>query len=249
MLRPLSAVLLASISLTAPAMADVWTVGHGGASQFYTVADALGDTRVKDGDILKILSGGYIGDMDFSDRALTIEPGNSPGIVDVFGNMSVGSASTINFEIGGLHAGRAQRPVEGAEIVVDDSLAGERHYAAEGAEPIGLPAFGDGPVAELGSFHHRLKAGEVADLGVPARGQVRQERLQLRVPLDGRSGVAAVAVVSGRHVGGVLEKGIVQGDRIVAVRQRPRGNGVQAPLSHVGLRVRALPAQGRYQQA
>lgn len=105
MLRPLSAVLLASISLTAPAMADVWTVGHGGASQFYTVADALGDTRVKDGDILKILSGGYIGDMDFSDRALTIEPGNSPGIVDVFGNMSVGSASTINFEIGGLQNG------------------------------------------------------------------------------------------------------------------------------------------------
>jgi|GEM_PF-2202980 len=105
MLRPLSAVVLASITLATPAFADVWTVGHGGASQFYTVADALGDHRVKDGDILKILSGGYIGDMDFSNRALTIEPGNSPGIVDVYGNMSVGSASTINFEIGGLQDG------------------------------------------------------------------------------------------------------------------------------------------------
>lgn len=105
MLRPLSAVVLASITLTTTAFADVWTVGHGGSSHFYTVADALGDVRVKDGDTIRIASGGYIGDMDFSDRALTIEPGNSPGIVDVYGNMSVGAASTINFEIGGLYDG------------------------------------------------------------------------------------------------------------------------------------------------
>lgn len=122
MLRSLSAVALASLALVSPAMADIWTVGHGGTSHFYSVSDALGDVRVKDGDTLRIFSGGYIGDMDFSDRALTIEPGNSPGIVDVYGNMSVGSASTINFEIGGLSDGLLSGTPEFDQFIVTGNV-------------------------------------------------------------------------------------------------------------------------------
>lgn len=122
MLRPVSAVVLASISLVSPALADVWTVGHDGAAHFFTVADALGDVRVRDGDTIRISSGGYIGDMDFSDRALTIEPGNSPGIVDVYGNMSVGAASTVNFEIGGLFNGLSSGTPEFDQFIVTGNV-------------------------------------------------------------------------------------------------------------------------------
>jgi MYXO-CTERM domain-containing protein len=69
------------------------------------VADAFGSAKVKDGDVVRVLSGGYMGDFDTGTKVLTIEPGNSPGIVDVFGNMFVRPNSTVNFEIGGYNSG------------------------------------------------------------------------------------------------------------------------------------------------
>jgi hypothetical protein len=83
MLRPLSAVSLVTLALSAPAFAGLWTVGHGSQSDFYTVADAIGSVVVADGDTIRVASGGYIGDFDTGDKVLTFEPGNSPGIVDV----------------------------------------------------------------------------------------------------------------------------------------------------------------------
>jgi MYXO-CTERM domain-containing protein len=123
MLRSLSAVALASMAVVAPASAEIWTVGHGGSSHFYTVAEAMGDVRVQDGDTIRIASGGYIGDMDFSSRALTIEPGNSPGIVDVYGNMFVGTASTVNFELSGLQNGLGSGVPEFDQFIVTGSVS------------------------------------------------------------------------------------------------------------------------------
>ncbi|MFM7808173.1 MAG: hypothetical protein ACKPEA_09645, partial [Planctomycetota bacterium] len=81
---------IVSVSLIAAsnANAGVWVVGQGGSNDFFTVTDALGDIRVTDGDTLRILSGTY-GGFDTGDKALTIEPGNSPGIVNIVGNMRV----------------------------------------------------------------------------------------------------------------------------------------------------------------
>jgi MYXO-CTERM domain-containing protein len=105
MLRSLSAVSIATLALVAPASADLWTVGHGPDSHFYTVADAIGSLVVTDGDTIRVASGGYIGDFDTGDKVLTFEPGNSPGIVDVYGSMYVRPNSTVNFEIGGFADG------------------------------------------------------------------------------------------------------------------------------------------------
>ncbi|MFZ4696923.1 MAG: hypothetical protein ACOYMO_02870 [Phycisphaerales bacterium] len=105
MLRTISSVSLAALALTASASAGLWTVGVSGNPDFYTVADAFGSAKVKDGDVVRVLSGGYIGDFDTGTKVLTIEPGNSPGIVDVFGNMFVRPNSTVNFEIGGYNSG------------------------------------------------------------------------------------------------------------------------------------------------
>ena len=105
MLRPLSAVSLVTLALSAPAVAGLWTVGHGSQSDFYTVADAIGSVVVANGDTIRVASGGYIGDFDTGDKVLTFEPGNSPGIVDVYGSMFVRPSSTVNFEIGGFATG------------------------------------------------------------------------------------------------------------------------------------------------
>jgi MYXO-CTERM domain-containing protein len=105
MLRPLSAVALTSLALATAASADLWVVGHGTDSHFYSVADAVGSVIVTDGDTIRVASGGYIGDFDTGDKVLTFEPGNSPGIVDVYGGMYVRPNSTVNFEIGGFNTG------------------------------------------------------------------------------------------------------------------------------------------------
>jgi MYXO-CTERM domain-containing protein len=103
MFRPLACAVL-SLAASHSALAGVWTVDQGGAHDFHTVADALGDIRVTDGDVLRILSGTY-GGFDTGDKALTIEPGNSPGLVSIVGNMRVRPASTVNFEIAGYDNG------------------------------------------------------------------------------------------------------------------------------------------------
>ena len=98
------AIVSVSLIAASSAHAGVWVVGQAGANDFYTVADALGDTRVRDGDILRILSGTY-GGFDTGDKALTIEPGNSPGVVNIVGNMRVRPTSTVNFELSGYDNG------------------------------------------------------------------------------------------------------------------------------------------------
>jgi MYXO-CTERM domain-containing protein len=128
MLRPLSAVVLASITLASPAFADIWTVGHGGTSQFYTVADALSDVRVRDGDTIRVSAGGYIGGIDLTDRALTLDPGSSailggaPGIIDVYGDLSVGAGSSVNFEIAGRRDGLVSGPAEFDQFIVTGNV-------------------------------------------------------------------------------------------------------------------------------
>ena len=105
MLRSPSAVLLVTLSMVPAAHAGVvWTVGSGPMDHFYSINQAVTDNRVHDGDSIRIFSGGYIG-FDSGEKSLRFEPGNSPGIVDVFGNMLLRQNSTINFEIGGYNSG------------------------------------------------------------------------------------------------------------------------------------------------
>jgi MYXO-CTERM domain-containing protein len=109
---------IASLSLLAStnALAGVWTVGAGN-HDFFSVADAMGDGRIQDGDTIRILSGSYVG-FDTGDKLLTIEPGNSPGIVNFNGNVRVRSNSTVNFEIGGLNSGLVSGPTEFDQFIV-----------------------------------------------------------------------------------------------------------------------------------
>ena len=122
MLRPLSAVALTSLALASSASAGLWVVGHGEDSHFYSVADAVGSVVVTDGDTIRVASGGYIGDFDTGSKTLTFEPGNSPGIVDVYGSMYVRPNSTVNFEIGGLNSGLVSGPTEFDQFIVNGNV-------------------------------------------------------------------------------------------------------------------------------
>jgi len=112
MFRSLAISLLASTN----ALAGIWTVGAGN-HDFFSVADAMGDGRVQNGDTIRILSGSYVG-FDTGDKLLTIEPGNSPGIVNFNGNVRVRANSTVNFEIGGLNSGLVSGPTEFDQFIV-----------------------------------------------------------------------------------------------------------------------------------
>jgi MYXO-CTERM domain-containing protein len=122
MLRPLAAVSLTSLAIASSASAGLWVVGHGEDSHFYSVADAVGSVVVSDGDTIRVASGGYIGDFDTGDKFLTFEPGNSPGIVDVYGSMFVRPSSTVNFEIGGLNSGLISGPTEFDQFIVNGNV-------------------------------------------------------------------------------------------------------------------------------
>lgn len=96
-------VLASVLSVAAPAAAEFWVISnHQG--DFASIAAAMMDQRVRDGDTFRILSGSYEG-FDTGDLTLTIEPGNSPGIVNFSGPVRVRSNSQVNFEIGGLNNG------------------------------------------------------------------------------------------------------------------------------------------------
>jgi hypothetical protein len=103
MIRSLSAISI-SLLVCTTANAGIWTVSNTGQNDFYTVADAMGDGRVQNGDTIKILSGSYAG-FDTGDLAITIEPGNSPGIVNLIGGSRIRANSGVNFEISGLNSG------------------------------------------------------------------------------------------------------------------------------------------------
>ena len=119
MFRSLSIVSL-SLLASSNALAGLWTVGAGN-HDFFSVADAMGDGRVQDGDTIRILSGNYVG-FDTGDKILTIEPGNSPGIVNFNGNVRVRSNSTVNFEIGGLNSGLVSGPTEFDQFIVNGDV-------------------------------------------------------------------------------------------------------------------------------
>jgi MYXO-CTERM domain-containing protein len=119
MIRSLSIVSL-SLLASSNALAGLWTVGAGN-HDFFSVADAMGDGRVQDGDTIRILSGNYVG-FDTGDKILTIEPGNSPGIVNFSGSIRVRSNSTTNFEIGGLNSGLVSGPAEFDQFIVNGNV-------------------------------------------------------------------------------------------------------------------------------
>jgi len=59
MFRSLTIVSLSFLAASS-ASAGLWTVAPSG-HDFYSVADAMGDGRVHDGDPIRILSGSYVG--------------------------------------------------------------------------------------------------------------------------------------------------------------------------------------------
>ena len=122
MLRSISSASFAVLALTASASAGLWTVSPTGTPDFFTVADAFGSAKVQDGDVVRVLSGGYLGDFDTGTKALTIEPGNSPGIVDVFGSMYVRPNSTVDFEIGGYNSGLSGGNPQFDQFIVTGSV-------------------------------------------------------------------------------------------------------------------------------
>jgi hypothetical protein len=119
MFRSLS-ILSVSVLAASTAHAGLWTVGPMG-HDFYSVADAMGDGRVQDGDTIRILSGSYVG-FDTGDKVLTFEPGNSPGIVNFNGNVRVRSNSMVNFEIGGLSSGLVSGSTDFDQFIVNGDV-------------------------------------------------------------------------------------------------------------------------------
>lgn len=103
MFRSLSIVSLTLVAAS-NASAGLWVVSNGGGSDFSNLSAALSDVRVQNGDTVRVLSGTY-GDFDTGDKSLTIEPGNSPGVVNITGNMRVRPTSTVNFELSGYDNG------------------------------------------------------------------------------------------------------------------------------------------------
>jgi MYXO-CTERM domain-containing protein len=123
MIRSLSAISISLLACTA-ANAGFWTVSNNGQNDFYTVADAMGDGRVQNGDTIQILSGTYAG-FDTGDLAITIEPGNSPGIVNLTGNSRIRASSGVNFEISGLNSGLNGGAVEFDQMIVTGNMSFE----------------------------------------------------------------------------------------------------------------------------
>ena len=103
MFRSLSIVSL-SLVAASNASAGLWVVSNGTGSDFTTLSAVFSDVRVTDGDVVRVLSGTY-GDFDSGDKTLTVEPGNSPGLVNINGSMRVRSSTTVNFEIAGYDNG------------------------------------------------------------------------------------------------------------------------------------------------
>ena len=123
MIRSLSAISISLLACTA-ANAGIWTVSNNGQNDFFTVADAMGDGRVQNGDTIKILSGTYAG-FDTGDLAITIEPGNSPGIVNLIGGSRIRANSGVNFEISGLNSGLNGGAVEFDQMIVTGNMSFE----------------------------------------------------------------------------------------------------------------------------
>lgn len=119
MSRSLPVIVLAA-SCAAPAAADLWVVSNG-EGDFDSIAAALLDQRIRNGDTLRVLSGTY-GGFDTGDLSLTIEPGNSPGIVNFTGPVRVRANSQVNFEIGGYNNGLSGGAPDFDQFLVDGNM-------------------------------------------------------------------------------------------------------------------------------
>ena len=109
-------IVLSALCAAAPAAADFWVVSNG-QGDFDSIASAMMDQRVRNGDTIRILSGTY-GGFDTGSVGVTIEPGNSPGIVNFTGGVRVRSNSTVNFEIGGYNSGLSGGTPEFDQFIV-----------------------------------------------------------------------------------------------------------------------------------
>ncbi len=151
MLRSASLAAVSVLALSSLSLADVWVVGNTGTgNDFYSVADAMGSGSISDGDTLRILSGQY-GSFDTGNTAVRIEPGNSPGIIDVYGNMSVRHNSTVNFELSGLNSGLSVGDPQFDQFIV----TGHVFFAGD----IEISLFG-GFIPSLGNSFALIQAGQ-----------------------------------------------------------------------------------------
>lgn len=134
------ATLLVALSAAAPATADIWVVGSG-QTDFDSIASALQDQRIRNGDTLRVLSGTY-GGFDTGDLSLTIEPGNSPGIVNFTGPVRVRTNSQVNFEIGGYNSGLSGGAPDFDQFIVNGNMLFEGRLGIRMYNGF-TPSFGD----------------------------------------------------------------------------------------------------------
>jgi hypothetical protein len=128
------------LSIAAPAAAEFWVISnHQG--DFASIAAAMMDQRVRDGDTFRILSGSYEG-FDTGDLAMNIEPGNSPGIVNFSGPVRVRSNSQVNFEIGGLNSGLPSGTPDFDQFIVNGNVLFEGRLGIRLVNAFS-PSFGD----------------------------------------------------------------------------------------------------------
>ena len=108
--------LVLAAALVAPASAAVVTVGPGGTAsgfQFAEVADAIAFASAGDTIFVQARSEGgvrhsYAGfDLGLAQQGVTMEWGNSPGIIEVGGNMRVGPNADMLFELAGTNNSQA----------------------------------------------------------------------------------------------------------------------------------------------
>lgn len=79
--------------------ANYFSVGPTYAT-FQSLDEAMASSMVFDGDVLMVQSAAYLGSASIT-KAVTIELGSSPGIIEVAGSMFVNDGATINFELFG----------------------------------------------------------------------------------------------------------------------------------------------------
>lgn len=111
-----TASLALASALVAPAAAALVTVGPGGAAsgfQFAEVSDAIafasaGDTIFVQARTVDGARHSYAGfDLALAEPGVSMQWGNSPGIIEIGGNMRVGPNADMLFELGGTNNSQA----------------------------------------------------------------------------------------------------------------------------------------------
>ena len=111
-----SSSLVLVLGLSAPAAAAIVTVGPGGTAQgfqFAEVSDAIAFASAGDTIFVRARTEGgtrhsYAGfDLGLAQPGVSMEWGNSPGVIEVGGNMRVGPNADMLFELGGTNNSQA----------------------------------------------------------------------------------------------------------------------------------------------